>query len=334
MPFFWSLADRVFSGKLDREDRIRILFGEIGFTEGEIRFLTVNPDREEALISEMTNIPADLPVYRGVGFLGMIVSGLSLLDEGMFMRRSETICARKELINKDGLPSLRQMVFHYENLKSETVIGKRVIATSLRAEDHDHLTNPKKAMIISPKNISAMSRDPVTGCARGGIGKEDWCIVLAENRDDDLHHSEPLSESVHFSSDPARISGLIRGRMPILFSAAEMQEFMALQENCGDSTVKSYHCALLAPILNDIDEEYGRDIFDVAVGGVTAMDPPISSHAFIAQWPTLPARWMLEMGKVALMFREECIRLSLSFPTASDMIVGPCLCRSEEPVLP
>lgn len=337
MPCFLRLADHVFAGKLTALQRAEIMFADYDLDPSLLTsplscawqkpgyFISGCAQSEEDFIAQADGMPCDLPVFTEIGFLGMILGGMSLLGGEVGMRGENASALRLTRLEKDGLPSLREISAEISRLSRLSQPECRYIASSMDGEMQRLLSRPSKALVISPANMLDMSQDPSTGVPRFGSGMTEWCVVHTECAEEgNLKEISGRSDVVFRSSDPGEVMSLIGDRTAVFWSSEDWESLKSMVGEDIKSAIPEFTVEVIEKTIMDIEGEYDWGIYQAAVEGTVSATPPSSRHELIASWTTLPAEWMFDLASMAGLYRDERDRLlAPASREAKKKLVGP-----------
>jgi type IV secretion system protein VirD4 len=167
--------------------------------------------------------------------------------------------------------------------------------------------NPDVAIIVTPQNISDISRDPTSPNEenRNPVGADFAICHITLNEEDDFFDL-PADEDITITSDPEVLKEMVEGRRAYVFSPEDGETLRkALPE---DFTIPQELIVENKSTILFIDEEEDGDIYSIGHQGATNCDTPRSAEQVT---PTFAMRWFCEIVTVCHSFGLEKRNLSM-----------------------
>lgn len=189
-------------------------------------------------------------------------------------------------------PALPMPAAYMENAATE---GKVAEVQRKKVQDiKAALVEPEVAIIVSPKNIAALSYDFETEAIRSPVGTE-FAAARVRLTEDDRFFNPPEEEDIIVSSDPSTLADLVADRKVYFFEDGDLADLNALLSDAGhDPVPDELGMNMRTPAL-EMETEDNGDFFSIGYYGTARNDRP-DDLAILT--PRFAFRWMCEIVNV------------------------------------
>ena len=230
-----------------------------------------------------------------------------LADTPKFFKEPEILAKVLNLRTGEGpKPALPMPA---DMMKTAAVQGEETKKAQERANEiNEALGNPEVAVVVTPENISDISRD---GSQDGKVNRNplgtEFAIALVHLPEDGSQILDlPHDADIKISSDPHDIQEMIVNRRVLVFSdddAEALLSFLPDRSILPNELILEQKSTILY-----IDDEEDGDIFTIGLNGATNADAPRSAEMAT---PGFTLRWLCEIITVCQSFAAETERLSM-----------------------
>lgn len=223
-----------------------------------------------------------------------------LADTPKFFMEPDILAKVLNLRTGEGpKPSLPMPKYMMDNAAKAGVEAQK--AEEAAAEIDAAMKNPDVAVIVTPQNISDISRDPSSteDENRNPVGSE-FAICHIHLTDEDDFFDLPEDQDITTTSDPEEIKKMVEGRKVYVFSKEDgeiLKSVLPEGFSLPDSLIVENKTTILF-----IDEEKDGDIYTIGYQGATNCDTPHNAEQVT---PGFALRWFCEIVTVCHSFGYE-----------------------------
>lgn len=189
---------------------------------------------------------------------------------------------------------------------SAVVAAEAVERARSQASIRDAVDEPEVALLVTPRNIHELSRDPATNTLQNEIGST-FAAARVHLTDKDEYFDLPDQDAIVSGSEAGALHEIVADRKVYVFSQDDFAAMNALFREAGLPEIPDQLMMEMRPAALAIDDEADGDFFSIGYYGTARNDRPSDPERITAKFAM---GWFCEIVTVVHGCRYEMNRLA------------------------